>query len=190
LSASPSTEVTRLLLRWSQGDTTAREALVPLVYEELRRVARHCLAGQRLDHTLQSTALVHEAYLRLVGRSTVHWEGRVHFFAVAARLMRSILVDHTRMHLAAKRDAGKVTLLLEDPVASDWKDEIDLIALDDALNCLAALDPRQCEIVECRFFGGLSIDETSQALDISPASVKREWTTARAWLFQQMSHES
>jgi len=189
LGPSSTSNVTRLLLQWSQGDTAAREALIPLVYEELRRIARQCLASQRPDHTLQSTALVHEAYLRLVDRSSVHWENRVHFFAVAAQLMRRILVDHARKQRAAKRGGGNLTLALDEAVAPPAKRAVDLIALDDALNGLAALDSRQSQIVELRFFGGLSIEDTSQLLDISPATVKREWATARAWLYEQMNHE-
>lgn len=186
---SSTSSVTQLLLQWSHGDTAAREALIPLVYEELRRIARHCLASQRPDHTLQSTALVHEAYLRLVDRSSVHWENRVHFFAVAAQLMRRILVDHARKQRAAKRGGRNLTLSLDEAVAPPARRPVDLIALDDALNGLAALDSRQSQIVELRFFGGLSIEDTSQLLDLSPATVKREWATARAWLYQQMNQE-
>jgi len=189
LGPSSTSNVTRLLLQWSEGDTAAREALIPLVYEELRRIARHCLASQRPDHTLQSTALVHEAYLRLVDHSSVHWENRVHFFAVAAQLMRRILVDHARKQRAAKRGGGNLTLVLDEAVAPPARRAVDLIALDDALNGLAALDSRQSQIVELRFFGGLSIEDTSQLLDISPATVKREWVTARAWLYQQVNQE-
>jgi len=189
LGPSSTSNVTRLLLQWSEGDTAAREALIPLVYGELRRIARQCLASQRPGHTLQSTALVHEAYLRLVDHSSVHWENRVHFFAVAAQLMRRILVDHARRQRAAKRGGGNLTLVLDEAVAPPARRAVDLIALDDALNGLAALDSRQSQIVELRFFGGLSIEDTSQLLDISPATVKREWVTARAWLYQQVNQE-
>ena len=182
-----SSPVTELLLRWSDGDSAARERLVPLIYDELRRLARNCLAGQRQNHTLQSTALVHEAYLRLVGHSSVRWNDRVHFFAVAAQLMRNILVDHARMRKAKKRGGESITLVLDDDIAISKGRELDLIALDDALNALASLDERQCRIVELRFFGGLSIDETSQVLEISPATVKREWATARLWLLREIS---
>ena len=184
-----SSPVTQLLRRWSDGDSAAREALIPLVYDELRRVARHCLASQRSDHTLQSTALVHEAYLRLVVRTSVHWENRVHFFAVAAQLMRRILVDHARKQRAAKRGGNHVTLVLDESLDLPKKRAVDLIALDDALTGLAALDSRQSQIVELRFFGGLSIEDASHVLGISPATVKREWATARAWLYEQMSPE-
>jgi RNA polymerase sigma factor (TIGR02999 family) len=189
LGPASSSQVTELLLRWSEGDTAAREALIPLVYEELRRLARRCLASQRPDHTLQSTALVHEAYLRLVGRTSVHWENRVHFLAVAAQLMRRILVDHARKRLAAKRGGNHLTLVLDESLGPPKRRAMDLIALDDALSDLAALDSRQSQIVELRFFGGLSIEDSSRVLGVSPATVKREWTTARTWLYEQMSSE-
>ena len=181
-----SSQVTELLLRWSNGDTAAREQLVPVVYDELRRVARHCLAGQR-NCTLQSTALVHEAYLRLIDRTSVRWDNRVHFFAVAGLLMRRILVDHARTKGARKRGGDCVTLLLDEDLVPPIQREMDLVVLDDALNSLAKLDERQCRVVELRFFAGLSIDETSQALEVSPATVKREWATARLWLLREMS---
>jgi RNA polymerase sigma factor (TIGR02999 family) len=178
--------ITVLLLRWRGGEEAAREELVPLVYDELRRLARRCLAGQPPGQTLQSTELVHEAYLRLVDDPSVNWNDRVHFFAVAAQMMRRILVDHVRMRRAAKRGGDCVTLLLDEAVALPKQREMDLISLDDALNRLASLDARQSQMVELRFFGGLSIEETSLALGISPATVKREWSTARAWLYQEM----
>lgn len=179
-------QVTELLARWNQGEVAARDALVPLVYEELRRVARKCLAEQHGDHTLQSTALVHEAYLRLVNRDSVQWQDRVHFFAVASRLMRGILVDHARRHRAAKRGGAAVTLVLDEALTLPRKKDLDLLALDDALMALASLDARQSQIVELRFFGGLSIEDTARALRISPATVKREWATARLWLYNAM----
>jgi RNA polymerase sigma factor (TIGR02999 family) len=180
-------EVTELLRRWSGGDVAARESLVPLVYDELRRLARYYLASQRSDHTLQSTAIVHEAYLRLAGRDHVHWENRGHFFAVAAQLMRRILVDHARKRNAAKRGGAQLTLLVDEAVEPSSQRELDLVALDDALKALAELDARQSRIVELRFFGGLSIEDTSRLLEISPATVKREWSTARAWLYEEIS---
>jgi RNA polymerase sigma factor (TIGR02999 family) len=189
LRPATSGQITGLLLRWSEGDSAAREALIPLVYDELRRLARQCLASQRPDHTLQSTALVHEAYLRLVGRTSVHWENRVHFFAVAAQLMRRVLVDHARKQRAAKRGGKHVTLTLDESLGLPKKREVDVIALDDALTDLAALDERQSQIVELRFFGGLSVEDSSRVLGISPATVKREWATARTWLYAQMSAE-
>jgi RNA polymerase sigma factor (TIGR02999 family) len=186
--------VTELLARWSQGDTAARDALIPFVYEELRRVAGNCLAGQRADHTLQPTALVHEAYLRLVKNTSVEYQSRVHFFALAATMMRQILVDHARKHSAAKRGGNAITVALDDvAVAAPAKNAAtDLLALDDAMKRLAVLDARQCRIVELRFFGGLSIEETSQLVEASPATVKREWATARVWLHRAMSdgHET
>ena len=187
---TPSDQVTALLLRWSHGDSAALEKLVPLVYDELRRLARNCLAGQRSDHTLQSTALVHEAYLRLIDHTSVHWDNRIHFFAVAAQLMRRILVDHARLKLAKKRGGDCVTLLLDEAVALSNQREVDLVALDDALNVLATLDERQCRLVELRFFGGLTIEETSHALKVSPATVKREWATARLWLLREMNRSA
>ena len=180
-------EVTELLRRWSGGDVAARESLVPLVYDELRRLARYYLASQRSGHTLQSTAIVHEAYLRLAGRDNVHWENRSHFFAVAAQLMRRILVDHARKRNAAKRGGAQLTLLVDEAVEPSSQRELDLVALDDALKALAELDARQSRIVELRFFGGLSIEDTSRLLEISPATVKREWSTARAWLYEEIS---
>lgn len=178
--------VTELLSRWNDGDLTARDALIPLVYDELRRVAKKNLAGQRSDHTLQATALVHEAYLRLVNRKAANWQGRTHFFALAAQMMRQILVDHARMHSAAKRGGGAVTLVLEHDVAGKPEINLDLIGLDRAMKQLASLDARQSQIVELRFFGGLSIEEAARVVDISPATAKREWATARVWLHHAM----
>jgi RNA polymerase sigma factor (TIGR02999 family) len=185
LQPASSNEVTNLLARWSTGDVAAREALVPVVYNELRRVAGRCLAGQH-NQSLQSTALVHEAYLRLVGQDSLRVENRAHFFAVAARLMREILVDHARMRGAAKRGANCLTLALDEAVALPHKPEVDLVVLDDALKGLAALDARQSQIVDLRFFGGLSIEDTSYVLGVSPATVKREWATARLWLQREL----
>jgi len=179
--------VTELLHRWSKGDAAARDALVPLVYEELRRLARKCLAAKPRENALQSTALVHEAYLHLVGYSSMRWENRVHFFAVAAQVMRRILVDQARMRAAAKRGGDAVTLVLDEAVALPKSRELDLVALDDALTCLSTLDARQSQIVELRFFSGLSIEDTSHALGISPATVKREWATARIWLHDALN---
>ena len=178
--------VTELLSRWNDGDVAARDALIPLVYDELRRVAKKHLAGQRSDHTLQATALVHEAYLRLVNRKSANWQGRTHFFALAAQMMRQILVDHARMHSAAKRGGGTVTLVLEDDVEGKAALDLDLIGLDRAMKQLASLDARQSQIVELRFFGGLSIEEAARVVDISPATAKREWATARVWLHHAM----
>lgn len=182
-------QVSKLLLSWGKGDQQAREALIPLVYDELRRLARRHLRRERPDHTLQSAALVNEAYLRLVRQEQPHWENRAHFFGVAAQLMRHILVDHARSRAAAKRGAGAPRISLDPEVALPQGREMEVVALDDALNQLALLDPQQSRVVELRFFGGLSIEETSVVLGISPATVKREWATARAWLQREMSNK-
>jgi len=184
---SSSIQVTELLHRWSKGDTAARERLIPMVYEELRRIARKCLASHSRNHTFQSAALVNEAYLRLVDHTSVRWDNRVHFFAVAAQLMRRILVDYARRKQANKRGGGSMTLLLDEAEFMPQHRDVDLIALDDALTNLAKLDERQCRLVELRFFAGMSIDETSQALGVSPATVKRDWATARLWLIREMN---
>lgn len=183
-----SARITELLANWGQGNADAREALMPLVYDELRRIARRHLWRQRPNHTLQSAALVNEAYLRLVRQESPQWQNRAHFFGVAAQAMRQILVDYARSRLAAKRGAGAPRFTLDTKIAlpEQDKEEVDLVALDDALNTLAALDPRQSRIIELRFFGGLSIQDTAVVLGISPATVKREWTMARMWLHREM----
>jgi RNA polymerase sigma factor (TIGR02999 family) len=185
VDSASSNQVTELLARWSQGDGAARDALIPVVYDELRRLARRCLAGQD-HHTLQSTALVHEAYLRLVGQASLRAENRTHFLAIAASLMREILVDQARSRNAAKRGASCVTIAFDERVALPKTRELDLVALDDALKTLTELDARQSQIVDLRFFGGLSIEEASQVLEVSPATVKREWATARLWLQREL----
>lgn len=182
--------VTKLLLRWSKGDQGALESLVPLVYDELRRLARHYLKQEKQSHTLSSTALVHEAYLRLVSQKDVTWQNRAHFFGVASQMMRRILVDHARHHAYAKRGGGAMTLALDEAVCTPQRREIDLVALDDALDSLAKLDERQSRMVELRFFGGLSIEETSEVLGVSAPTVKREWASARAWLYREISRGS
>ncbi len=181
--------VSALLARWQAGDAEALQALVPLVYNELRRLAHRYLQKERPDHILQSTALVHEAYLRLMKQGGKRFENRAHFFAICAQLMRQILVEYARNRRAAKRDGGK-TLALNDTIALVKSKSVDLIALDDALEALAKLDAQQSRIVELRFFGGLSIEQTSQVLDISPATVKRDWTTAKLWLHHEMSRSA
>jgi RNA polymerase sigma factor (TIGR02999 family) len=178
--------VTELLVRWRDGDEAALDSLIPLVYAELRSLAHHYLGRERVDHTLQSTALVHEAYVRLVGHPAPALQNRAHFFGVAARLMREILVDHARAQQAAKRGGGATILALDDAVERAQPMGVDILRLDDALNELARLDPRQSRIVELRYFTGLSIDETAEVLGISAATVSREWTTARAWLHREM----
>ncbi len=179
--------VTQLLLQWNSGDPAARDALIPLVYSELRRLARHYLEQEKRAHTLSSTALVHEAYLRLVNQREVTWQNRAHFFGVAAQMMRRILVDHARKRASAKRGGQSLTLALDDAVASAQQNQVDLVALDEALDGLAKLDERQSRLVELRFFGGLSIEETSEVLGVSTPTVKRDWASARAWLFRELS---
>jgi RNA polymerase sigma factor (TIGR02999 family) len=179
--------ITDLLARWRAGDERALESLVPLVYAELRSLAHHYLRQERPDHTLQSTALVHEAYVRLVGHEPPTLQNRSHFFGVAARLMREILVEHARGQRAAKRGGGAPTIALDEIGEVARRVDIDLLQLDDALTELARFDERQSRIVELRFFSGLSIDETSEVMGISPATVSREWTTARAWLYRQIA---
>src|SRR5882762_6115632 len=184
-----SERVSELLFNWGHGDQSAREELIPLVYVELRRIARRYLWKERPDHTLQSGALVHEAYLHLLHEEPPQWQNRAHFFGFAAQLMRHILVDHARGRLAAKRGAGAPRLALDPEIALPQKREVDLVALDDALTKLATLDPQQSRLIELRFFGGLSIEETAVVLGISPATVKREWATARAWLQREMKQK-
>lgn len=180
-------DVTRLLTDWRGGDQQALEQLAPLVYDELRRLAGRYLRRERVNHTLQSTALVHEAYLRLIDQSRVQWQNRAHFFGVAAQMIRRILVDHARGHQAAKRGAGVARLSLDEALDASAPRDLDLVALDDALATLAQLDPQQSRIIELRYFGGLSIEETAEVIGVSPATVKREWASARAWLFRELS---
>jgi len=183
LPSASSTQINSLLVDWGRGDLDARDELIPLIYSELRRIARHRLENERPDHTLQSAALVNEAYLRMVGKNPPKWQNRAHFFGVAAQMMRHILVDHARNRRAAKRGAGAPRLMLNPEIASPQElPEVDLVALDGALNKLAGLDPQESRVVELRFFGGLSIEETALVMGISPRTVKREWTAARAWL--------
>lgn len=179
-------EITELLHGWQGGDRAALDALVPVVYKELRRLA-HCeLRKERPDHTLQSAALVHEAYFRLVGHDLPQWESRTHFFAIAAQLMRQILVDYARRRRASKRGRGVCMLTLDDAVALPRRKDVDVVAVDDALNALAEIDPRQSRVVELRFFAGLSLEETSEAMGIGTATVQRDWTAARAWLHREI----
>jgi len=183
-------DVTQLLQGWRDGDRKALDALVPLVYKELRRLAHYQLRNERSEHTLQSAALVHEAYIRLAGMSPPDWESRTHFFTIAAHLMRQILVDYARRRGAAKRGASVCRLSLDEETQLAQASDVDIIALDEALQALAKLDPRQSQVVELRFFGGLSLDEISQALEIGPATVQRDWTAARAWLHREMSRKN
>ena len=178
-------QVSRLLADWSKEDPAARDALVAIVYKELRRLAHHYMQGERANHTLQTTALVNEAYLRLTDLTRMQWRDRAHFFAMAATLMRRVLVDYARERARDKRGGGVVFTALEDePMAAT--SSIDALALDEALDRLAAIDPLHARIVELRYFAGLTIEETSEALRISPATVKREWTWARAWLYHEL----
>jgi RNA polymerase sigma factor (TIGR02999 family) len=179
-----------LLLAWSAGDEHALERLTPIVYHELHRLANAYLARERPDHTLQATALVNEAYLRLVDLQGVGWQGRTHFFAVAARMMRRILVDFARSRGYQKRAGGEERVLLDDALAVEGKPGTDLVALDDALTRLAALDPRKSQVVELRFFGGLRAEEIAETLKISPETVTRDWRAAKAWLYRQLSEAS
>lgn len=178
--------ITVLLAEWSRGEPEALERLTPLVYEELRKLASHYLRAESAGNTLQSTALVHEAYLRMVGHEAVDWQGRTHFFGIAARLIRQILVDHARKRHTGKRDSGGPMLSLDESIGLPGS-QLDLIRLDDALASLAALDAQQSRIIELRFFGGLSIEETAELVGISPRSVKRQWAIARAWLFRELT---
>ena len=183
----PRTEnVTQALRQLSDGHEGAPELLIPLVYTELRKLAQAYLEHERADNTLQATALVHEAYIRLVDWENVTWQNRAHFFGVAAQVMRHILVDHARERGAQKRGGGMTKLSLDEAVSFARQKEVDLIALDDALRDLARFDADQSRIVELRFFGGLTIEETAEALRISPATVKREWTLAKAWLHETL----
>jgi RNA polymerase sigma factor (TIGR02999 family) len=184
--AEPSGEVTRLLQNWSHGDESAREVLLSVVYEELHRLAAAYLRRERADHTLQPTALVHEVYLKLVEEKSVDWQGRSHFFGVAAKLMRRILVDHARTRLAGKRGGGGVRVALTDTLAMSQERPDELLALDQGLARLTAIDPQQGQVVELRAFAGLSVEETAAALAISPATVKRDWAVAKAWLLREM----
>lgn len=183
----PPADVTQVLLDWSRGDRTALDRLMPLVYAELRALAHRSLRHERTGHTLQGTALVHEAYLKLVDQRQVRWQDRAHFFAVAAQIMRRILVDHARRHGAAKRGSGKPVLPLGEADATAVAAPLlDWLALDRALDRLAALDERQARIVELRSFGGLTIEETAEVLQVSQATVKNEWSLARAWLYREL----
>lgn len=178
--------VTRLLVAWQEGNRQALDDLIPLVYQELRRVAARARRRERSDHTLHTTALVHEAYLRLVDQREVRWQNRAHFFAIAAQAMRRILVDRARRHRAAKRGAGADVVTLTE--VADWPAvaRLDVLALDEALARLAAFDPRQSRIVELLCFGGLTVDEAAEVLQVSARTVHREWAVAKAWLYRTM----
>ena len=181
-------EVSSLLVAWSEGDPGALERLTPIVYAELRRLAGRYMRQERAGHTLQATALVHEAYTRLVDYKRMQWQSRAHFFAVAAQLMRRILVEHARRH-GVKRGAGFQHVALEEATLAMAQDP-DLVALDDAMNSLARLDERKVQVVEMRYFGGLSVEETAEVLKVSTITVKRDWRTARLWLLREMTSGS
>lgn len=184
--ASPQ-EVTQLLIEWSRGDQGALERLMPLVYAELHRIASRYMAAQPSNHTLQTTALIHEAYLRLARDSDKHWENRAHFFRVAAKSMRQVLVDHARGQLAVKRGGKQPELPLDEEITISGERLASMVALDDALADLSKLNPRQTEVVEMRYFGGFNVDETADALKVSPETVMRDWRAAKAWLHIQLS---
>ena len=183
-------KVTALLARWRGGDREALEALIPLVYAELRKLAHHYLREERPGHLLQSTALVHEAFVRMVGMNPPTIEDRTHFFGIAAKLMRDILVEYARARQSKKRGGGGYTLTLDETIALPHATDVNLLLLDEALNELSRLDERQSRIIELRFFAGLSIEETSEILCISEATVSRDWMTARAWLYREISREA
>jgi RNA polymerase sigma factor (TIGR02999 family) len=183
----PAAHVTRLLIDLKNGDSAAVDRLIPLVYDELRRLAAHYLRDEHAAETLQPTALVHEAYLRLVAQAMPDWESRSHFFGVAAHLMRQILVDHARRHGSQKRGGGAVPVPLEGVVAVAPMQRGDIVALDDALNALAAVDARKAKVIELRFFGGLSVEETARALNVSIGTIGRDQRMAEAWLHRELS---
>ena len=180
-------EVTLLLVRWSEGDRRALDELMPLVYTELRRLAAHYMRGERPGHTLQTSALVNEAYLRLAGHEDIQWQDRAHFFAIAAQAMRRILVDHARRRGGQKRGGDAHKVALDEALVVSSERAAEVVALDDALARLAEIAPRKSQLVELRFFGGLSIEETAEVLKVSPGTVMRDWTFAKAWLRREMT---
>ena len=181
--------LTGLLIEWRQGDKAALDKLTPLVYDELRRIAHRYVQRERDGHTLQTTALVNEAYLRLAGQQKIEWQNRAHFFAVTAQVMRHILIDHARRRHFAKRGGEAQHVPLEDAAAMSQQRAAELVALDEALDELAKLDPRKGRVVELRYFGGLSLEETAEVLEISPMTVRRDWRAAKAWLYRRMKDE-
>ena len=187
MEAGVGKDVTTLLLDWGQGNPDALNQLAPLVYNELHRIAAQRLRRERGDHTLQCTELVHEVFLKLIDQERVHLNDRNHFYAVASQMIRRILVSYARAHNSAKRGGGETFLLFDEGIALPGQRGADLLALDDALVALSKMDPQQGRIVEVRFFGGLSIEETAKVLSISPATVKRDWTAAKAWLYRQLA---
>jgi RNA polymerase sigma factor (TIGR02999 family) len=190
VSQEPTREITQLLQGWRGGDRQALDELLPIVYKELQRLAHFQLRQERPGHTLQSAALVNEAYLRLIGLNPPQWESRTHFFAIAAQLMRQILVDYARRHRAGKRGGGEEKIPLDDATMLSRGKPIDVVALDEALKALAQVDPRKAQVVELRFFTGLSFEETAEVLQVSAVTVSRDWSTARAWLHREMNRNS
>jgi len=184
------TPVTELLVRWRSGDGDALQSLIPLVYDEMRRLAHSYLRRERPDHTLESTALVHEAYMRLTANAPPNWQDRTHFFGIAANLMRQILVEHARSRNAAKRGGSVLKLAIDCVQEPSERIDLDIVALDDALKGLAQIDPQQSRVVELRYFGGLSIEETAEVLGVSASTVKRDWSTARIYLFRELDRTS
>ena len=187
--ATDNAEVSGLLRAWSEGDRAALDRLTPIVYDELRRLASRYMRGERTGHSLQTTALVNEAYMRLVDYKSMQWQNRAHFFAVSAQLMRRILVEHARRH-NLKRGGGVQHVSFEDTAEVSGDRAADLGALDDALDALARIDPRKVQVVEMRLFGGLSVEETAEVLKVSPVTVMRDWSTAKAWLYRELAGET
>ncbi len=187
---APSRRVTRLLLAWADGDEPALEQLIPIVHGELRRIARRHMRHERADHTLQTTALINEAYVRLVDVRRMRWQDRAHFFAMAARLMRRILIDHARSRGYLKRGGGARTLSLDEAPELAGEQRTDLVALDDALKALETVDRRKSQVIELRFFGGLSVQETADVLKVSADTVMRDWRLAKAWLFRELQTDA
>jgi len=186
LKTPPGGEVSGLLQAWSRGDQSALEKLTPIVYDELHHLASRYMKRERSGHSLQTTALVNEAYMRLVDYRRMRWQNRAHFFAVAAQLMRRILVEHARRH-NLKRGGGLAHVSLEEAPVVGGDEDADLAALDDAMNALERIDPRKVQVVEMRFFGGLSVEETAEVLKVSPVTVKRDWRAAKAWLYRELT---
>ena len=186
----PPQEVTQLLVDWGNGNQAALDRLMPVVYTELRQLAHRYMRRERPGHTMQTTALIHEAYLRLVDQNQVRWQHQAHFFGIAARLMRQILIEHARSRTRAKRGGGVGTISLDEAAIVSQARATALLALDDALERLATIDPRKSQVVELRFFGGLSVEEAAQVLNIAPNTVLRDWRMAKAWLRREINHES
>jgi RNA polymerase sigma factor (TIGR02999 family) len=182
-------QVTRLLNEWSDGDSAALDELIPIIYDELRSLAARYLRRERIDHTLQPTALVHEAYFRLVDQKEVRWQSRAHFFGIAAQMMRRVLIDHAKSQGREKRGGGRQKVELDQAAELSEEQASEVIALDDALEALARIDPRKGKIVELRYFGGLSVEETAEVLGVSPNTIMRDWAMAKAWLYNEIKGE-